>query len=227
MCTLFFRHKPDDEYPLAVLSNRDEAYDRPSGDWDWRGPGRDWFAPVDLEAGGTWIGLNRRGVVAALTNIFPGREDMGFRSRGALVTDLLQLERTANAPAVMARFFSNHSYNNFNLLVADPVTAFIFSWAGEELETFDLRPGVYQVNNILFDGIEQPSPGDPNERWLEREAGRLTEHPMVCRHGDGYGTRCSHKLLVHTDGLERSKVWHLEGHPCEERFQQVLGKPGG
>ena len=140
---------------------------------------------------------------------------------------MLQLEAAADAPAAMANTLTAHSYNKFNLLVADPLTAFVFSWAGEELETFDLRPGVYQVNNIPFDGIEQPDPGVPSRRWLEREAGRLTEHPMVCRHGEGYGTRCSHKLLIHKDGPERSKIWHLDGHPCEGEFQLVHAEPGG
>jgi uncharacterized protein with NRDE domain len=227
MCTLFFRHRPEDEFPLAILSNRDEQYGRPSEGWDWRGPGPGWFAPIDLEAGGTWIGLNRGGVVAALTNIFPGREDAGFRSRGALVTDMLRLGRAADAPAAMADTFANHAYNKFNLLVADPVTAFVFTWDGKTLETFDLRPGVYEVNNIAFDGIEKSNPGVANERWLEREEGRLTEHPLVCRHGEGYGTRCSHKLLIHRDGVKGSVVWHLEGHPCEGRFQRVLGEPRG
>ena len=226
MCTLFFRHRPDDEYPLAILANRDEVYDRPSDGWEWRGSERNYFAPIDVKAGGTWIGVNRRCVVAALTNIFPGREGAGFRSRGAFVTDFLQLDRAADATAEMAQHFANHTYNNFNLLVADPLKAFIFSWAGRELKTFDLRPGVYQLNNISFDGMEQPNPGVPYEQWLEREQGHLTEHPMVCRHGEGYGTRCSHKLLIHRGGIESSKVWHVEGHPCEGVFQQVLGNSG-
>lgn len=227
MCTLFFRHQPDDEHPLAILSNRDEAYDRPAGGWAWRGSGREYFAPIDLEAGGTWIGLNRHGLVAALTNIFPGRKDSGFRSRGALVADMLQLNAATGAPAAMEKSFTTCSYNKFNLLVADPLTATVFSWAGDRLETFDLRPGVYQVNNIPFDGIGQPDAGARNQRWLEREARRLTEHPMVCRHGEGYGTRCSHKILIHKDGLEKSSVWHLDGHPCEGEFQLVLGEAGG
>ena len=227
MCTLFFRHQPGDEFPLAVLSNRDEAYGRPAGGWDWRGSEKDCFAPIDLEAGGTWIGLNRQGVVAALTNIFPSWEGTAFRSRGALVTDLLQLERAAEAPTAMERIFSADAYNKFNLLVADPLTAVVFSWAGDGLDTFELRPGVYQVNNILFDGMRQPDADGPNEMWLEREVGCLTEHPLVCRHGDGYGTRCSHKLLIHKHGLERSRVWHLDGHPCEGKFQLVHGEPGG
>jgi uncharacterized protein with NRDE domain len=227
MCTLFFRHRPDDEYPLAILSNRDEQYARPSGGWEWRGSGREWFAPIDLEAGGTWIGLNRHAVVAALTNIFPGRTDEGFRSRGALVTDMLHLGRAADGPAAMASTMSQHAYNNFNLLVADPISAFVFSWAGAELETFDLQTGVYQVNNIPFDGLRRPDSEAPNRIWIEEEEKSLTEHPLVCRHGDGYGTRCSHKLLIHKDGVEGSRIWHLEGHPCEGQFQQVLGGPGG
>ena len=227
MCTLFFRHRPGEEYPLAILSNRDEQYGRPADGWGWRGPGPDWFAPIDLEAGGTWIGLNRHGLVAALTNIFPSWEGAEFRSRGGLVTDMLRLEAAADAPAAMADTLAQHSYNRFNILVADPQKAFVFSWAGDQVETFDLRPGVYEVNNIAFDGIEKPNPSVTNERWLEREEGRLTEHPMVCRHGDGYGTRCSHKILVHKDGLEGSRIWHLDGHPCEGQFEQVLGEPGG
>jgi uncharacterized protein with NRDE domain len=227
MCTLFFRHRPDDEYPLAILSNRDEQYGRPADGWDWRGPEAEWFAPIDLEAGGTWIGLNRHGVVAALTNIFPSWKGTEFRSRGALVTDMLSLERAADAPPAMADTFSNHSYNKFNLLVADDLNAYVFSWAGDDLETFGLRPGVYQVNNVPFDGMGRPQSGIANDAWLEREEASLSEHPLVCRHGDGYGTRCSHKLLIHRDGSERSTIWHLDGHPCEGTFEIVLGKKEG
>ena len=211
----------------SATSTLTSSYGRPAGGWDWRGPAGDRFTPIDLEAGGTWIGINRLGVVAALTNIFPSWEGSDYRSRGALVTDMLRLERATGARATMADSFEKHSYNKFNLLVADPLNAFVFTWVGKDLETFGLRPGVYEVNNIAFDGIEKPNPGVTNERWLEREEGRLSQHPMICRHGDGYGTRCSHKILVHEDGLEKSRVWHLEGHPCEGQFQQVLGGPGG
>ena len=170
-------------------------------------------------------GLNRQTVVAALTNIFPGRTNEGFRSRGALVTDMLHLSRASDAQAALARTMSQHSYNNFNLLVADPVSAFVFSWAGTELVTFVLGPGVYQVNNIPFDGKGRTDAGVSNRLWLDVEEPSLAEHPLVCRHGDGYGTRCSHKLLIHKRGVEGSCVWHLEGHPCEGQFQQVLGGP--
>ena len=93
----------------------------------------------------------------------------------------------------------------------------------ENLKDFELPPGVYQVDNLPFDGTTQADSGGPNEGWIEREVVRLKEHPLVCRHGTKYGTRCSHKLLVHRDGANRSKVWHLDGYPCEGRFRQVLG----
>ncbi|MQY63486.1 MAG: hypothetical protein GH143_04165 [Calditrichaeota bacterium] len=52
MCTLLFRHRPGDIYPIAVLANRDERYRRPSGDWAWRGRDRRYFSPVDLRPAG-------------------------------------------------------------------------------------------------------------------------------------------------------------------------------
>ena len=71
MCTILVRHNPADPHPLAILANRDEAYNRSSGGWAWRGGDRQYFAPVDHVAGGSWIGLNQTGLVVALTNIFP------------------------------------------------------------------------------------------------------------------------------------------------------------
>ena len=55
MCTLLFRHRPGDEYPLALLANRDEAYGRPAAGWAWRGVDRAFFAPLDRHAGGNML----------------------------------------------------------------------------------------------------------------------------------------------------------------------------
>ncbi|MFC1618514.1 NRDE family protein [Candidatus Neomarinimicrobiota bacterium] len=217
------RLNPGDEYPVVILSNRDEAYDRPSGDWDWRGEQGRIFAPTDLQAGGTWIGFNDRGVAAALTNIFPSGESGEFRSRGALVMSMLQLDRATETSKAMEQMLGEGSYNHFNLLVADARSAYLYSWADEQLDAFELLPGVYQVNNVPYRGSDMANPGIDNEQWLAKESWRLTKHPDVCRHGEGYGTCCSHKLLVHGSKPRQSRVWHLEGHPCEGEYQVVLG----
>lgn len=222
MCTLLIRHNPGDPYPLALLANRDELYDRPSEDWAWREGSRRYFAPRDRQAGGTWIGLNDGGVVVALTNIFPSRQDAVYRSRGALVIDMLALARAGLAPARMREAVKREDYNNFNMLVADPVEAILFTWRNAELRQFALAPGVYTVGNDPFDDVFQPMSSQTNEAWLSSEAGYLKQHPQVCKHGEGYGTRCSHKLLVHGRQPTRSMVWHLEGHPCQNSFDLVL-----
>ncbi|UCD37607.1 MAG: NRDE family protein [Fidelibacterota bacterium] len=224
MCTLLFRFSPNDQYPLAILSNRDEAYKRPSGGWAWRGGNRRYFAPVDLEAGGTWIGLNESGVVAALTNIFPRLRGSSFRSRGALVIDLLHLDAANLSWDVLPEAVSNHQYNKFNLLVADRSVAYLFTWRGRNLVQRDLTPGVYEVANRPFRGRSIPDDvAEGNEGWLAMKASRLVEHPFVCKHGRGYGTCSSHKLLVHGTDRSKSLVWHLDGHPCESRYKLVMG----
>jgi uncharacterized protein with NRDE domain len=223
MCTLLMRLNPGDEYPLALLSNRDEAYDRPSGGWEWRGEERRIFAPIDIQAGGSWIGFNDRGVTAALTNIFPGSEGGGFCSRGALVMDMLQLDKAQDASKAVERILSEELHNHFNLLVADAGVAYLYSWADGQLDAFDLLPGVYQMNNVPYRGSDMVDNAINNQQWLEKASWRLTKHPDICRHGEGYGTCCSHKLLVHGNNPRHSRVWHLEGHPCEGEYQLIMG----
>ncbi len=72
MCTLIVLHRCVPGRPLVVAANRDEFLDRPAAGPALRmrdsGP---ILAPLDLEAGGTWLGLNGRGVFAGLTNLRP------------------------------------------------------------------------------------------------------------------------------------------------------------
>ena len=69
MCTLIALHRPHPRVPLVVAANRDEYLDRPaSGLAIFESGGRRIVAPRDLRAGGTWLGLNDRGMFAALTN---------------------------------------------------------------------------------------------------------------------------------------------------------------
>ncbi len=70
MCTLIVLHRCVPDKPLVVAANRDEFLDRPAEEPALRsskaGP---IVAPLDLEAGGTWVGVNARGVFAGLTNL--------------------------------------------------------------------------------------------------------------------------------------------------------------
>jgi len=69
MCTLALAYRPDADWPILLGVNRDERIARPS-----LAPGRHWpdrphvRAGKDLEAGGTWLGLSDRGMVAGILN---------------------------------------------------------------------------------------------------------------------------------------------------------------
>jgi uncharacterized protein with NRDE domain len=81
------------EYPLVLLSNRDEFLDRPTAPAHW------WDAPHNHVLGGrdlqrpeqgTWLGLTKDGRIAILTNFRDeGKEIARDKSRGAIVSAYL------------------------------------------------------------------------------------------------------------------------------------------
>src|SRR5580700_3751165 len=120
MCTVVVLIRPGHAWPLVLAANRDEmlnrAWDPPAGHWPDR-PGI--IAGRDRSGGGTWMGLNRDGVVAAVLNR-PGSlgPAAGKRSRGEL--PLLALEhRSADAAATAIAILDAGAWRSFNLLLAD------------------------------------------------------------------------------------------------------------
>jgi len=79
VCTLVVAWQVFDEAPIAVAANRDEAFGRPSDPPAVRGGDPEVVAPRDEEAGGTWIGYNEAGVLAAITNRWTDRDRKGER----------------------------------------------------------------------------------------------------------------------------------------------------
>ena len=69
MCTLVLLRRPKTPWPLLLAANRDELRTRPS-----RPPARHWpdrpqvRGGLDVTAGGTWLGVNDDGLVAAVLN---------------------------------------------------------------------------------------------------------------------------------------------------------------
>jgi len=91
MCLILFAWQPEAEYPLVVVANRDEFYQRATqtlAPW----PGSPIVAGRDLQAGGTWMGVTPEGRFAAVTN-YRRPQDMGKAfsiSRGSLCQDYLE-----------------------------------------------------------------------------------------------------------------------------------------
>jgi hypothetical protein len=151
---------------LIIVMNRDERRDRAPARRPRRwsgagGAGRGGFtAPVDGEAGGTWIAARDSGVVLALLNHQPvSRSRHGARagmrrpgssrsgpplpparvSRGLLVTTLAAERR--NPDAARLRSAGLASFAPFRLFVAGPSTPpRVFTWDGATLTSRRLHP---------------------------------------------------------------------------------------
>ena len=149
MCLVVFAWRVHPRYPLVLAANRDEFFKRPAAPAHWWTDAPHLLAGRDLEAGGTWMGFNRNGRFAALTNFRdPSRHVAGAPSRGALVRDAL--EDTHDAATCLNDLASwAGAYAAFNLLVSD----------GEQFGVLEsttgavrmLTPGVYGLSNHLLD----------------------------------------------------------------------------
>ena len=149
MCLVLIALDSHPDYSLIVAANRDEFYDRPTAaaafwaDAPWILAGR------DLQAGGTWLGVDRRGRFAAVTNYRQGhREPVAPRSRGHLVSEYLTTG--IDARAHIERVERDASlYNGFNLIAGDARGLFYFS--NREGRVRALDAGIYGLSNHLLD----------------------------------------------------------------------------
>jgi hypothetical protein len=125
MCTVVILRRPDHKWPLILAANRDEMATR-----SWRKPGRHWpdridvIAGLDVEAGGTWLGINDTGVIAGVLNRRGslGR-DAKLRSRGELPLEALDHADAVDAAAALAGL-DGRSWRSFNMVIADNRDAF-------------------------------------------------------------------------------------------------------
>ncbi|MBT7953393.1 MAG: hypothetical protein HN764_17330, partial [Gammaproteobacteria bacterium] len=86
MCLIIVAYKVHPEYPLLIAANRDESYQRPTRQAEFWDNEPSILAGQDLEKGGSWLGMNKFGSVAAVTNYRSGEKlKLSNTSRGLLV----------------------------------------------------------------------------------------------------------------------------------------------
>lgn len=172
---------------MVVAANRDEFLARPAEDLAVRasktGP---IVAPLDLEAGGTWVGLSQRGVFAGLTNLRPlegagqndesGGLDPARKSRGGVVMAALESQSAADAARTLSDL-EEAAYNPFQLLVADGRDAYLIVYR-DRAHVLELEPGPHIVGNVEEEEIVERlgatstfgSTGDPSTEQNEEDA---------------------------------------------------------
>lgn len=150
MCLIAFAFKVHPQYPLILIANRDEFYQRPTRSaqfWEEEGY-PEILAGKDLTANGTWLGVNRSGKWAALTNY----RDLNHLkknppSRGALTLDYLKTDISAHE--YLNKIKENaQEYNDFNLLVGNREELLYYSNVSDSI--IKIRPGIHGVSNALL-----------------------------------------------------------------------------
>ena len=160
MCLILFAIQQHKDYPFVVIANRDEFYARPTLAAHWWHDVPSIYAGRDLQARGTWMGVDRQGRFAAVTNVRePGMKKDAARSRGDLPCGFLKAEISAEEYLNQLQERSQ-DYAGFNLLLADDSGYWFSSNRSEGIK--QIPPGIYGVSNGYFD-----------EPWPKLETGKL------------------------------------------------------
>ena len=149
MCLILFCISPDAEHRMVVAANRDELYARPTARPAFWSAAPEVLAGRDLQAGGTWLGVNRRGRFAAVTNFRETPvEPVPPLSRGALTPDFLR--STESCIDYIERIRPHvDQYRGFNLLIDDGQDIYYYSNRGAQAQR--LTAGYYGLSNQLLD----------------------------------------------------------------------------
>ena len=150
MCLILTAINPNPEYKLVLASNRDEFYERPTKNMFWRS-NKDILSGEDELKKGMWLGLNKNGRLAAVTNVRDFSDDEALRepekkeSRGDLVKNFLEGEHTTKD---YLDGINGSKYQGFNLILVKDFKLSIVSSEGTELN--DEKKGTFVLGNKKY-----------------------------------------------------------------------------
>ncbi len=240
MCLLLLLHRVAADWPVVVAANRDEEYTRESL------PPLRWpddpaiMAPLDVRAGGTWIGVNQHGLLAGITNRPATTPDLRRRSRGLLCRDALRARSAQEAARHVEREARREAYNPFNVLVADGERAFVVHGSEAGPETVDLPPGVHVLTNFhdvdslfLAEVIARFDPvtvarSESTDRIITHVAAICRDHEVrvpgdraICKHLGSRGTVSSTIALLPAGSSKHGRFLYSDGPPCVTPYRDL------
>lgn len=229
MCLILLAINRHPEYPLILAANRDEFFARPTRSADFWEDAPAVLGGRDLEAGGSWLGVDRSGRLAAVTNVRePPQKKMGLVSRGRLVSDYLTspVEPWLYLQDVIRR--QSH-FDAYNLLVGWRTEIYFHASGRNAFQKLD--DGIYGITNgeldcpwpkvirgkaVLHDWLESrasmdaealfeilaDTTGADDAALPDTGVGLEVERRLasIFIHMDGYGTRCSTVLAMDSKG---------------------------
>lgn len=245
MCTVSISFKPGESIPLILTNNRDEFRNRP-----WKAPHQYWLehptiiAGQDNVAGGTWLGINRFGVISTILNRSDNDPTLqNKKTRGNIPLKALQYKSSIEAiEAIKKLDFEN--YQSFNLIVADNSDAFWIKYDSQNNEQAvqNIQPGLsmiaaHELNDLSsprienyitkFNELSQKHHNiDDLERWkdliLDPTPEDFTNSSKAfkylnIRYGKDYGTTSSSILYLTNNNHEIKTHWLFNDNPNQQK----------
>jgi uncharacterized protein with NRDE domain len=168
MCLIFISLNNHPSFKLIVAANRDEFYNRKTAAAGFWEDHPDILGGRDLEAGGTWLGMTRKGKISMITNYRdPKNINPNAPSRGQLVSDYLTGDSNPSQYLFQLKPVAK-KYNGFNLITGTTDELCYFSNYRDGIE--QLKPGLYGLSNHL---LETP--------WPKIEKGKIKFAEVVSR----------------------------------------------
>ena len=206
MCTVILLHRPGHPWPVLVAANRDEMLGRP---WDPPGP---WWPDRpglvggrDRSGGGSWMAVNRAGVVATVLNrsgsLGPAP---GKRSRGELPLLALAADSAAAAATAIAALPAA-DWRPFNMVLADHRGGIFLRSEGRGRAEIEPLPA----------GISMVTAHDPNDLGSPRTARHLPRFRAAAAPDPGRRDWTAWARLLADDSLAESRADALRVPPTD------------
>jgi hypothetical protein len=139
MCTLSWTFEGGG---YRIYFNRDESRERKLAQPPFihqAQTGCQFIAPIDTEAGGSWIAVNEFGLSACLLNYYQGYEPVeadSITSRGSIVMALAACKSFSEAQH-RVNTINLHAYSGFTLIVFQGCQVNGWQWNGRQLESIE------------------------------------------------------------------------------------------
>ena len=247
MCTFIMLYGLLEDYPIVALHNRYlelTTVEKPPQPLTGGV-----YCPVDVASGGTWIGINKDGLLLAITNQETQSIEKPGRSRGLLALDILrECSSSSEARSYLYDPSIRGLYRPGNFVVADSEEAWHVLW---DKQTTDWRitPGPYAMGVVtMYPGIKL---NDHAERLgLDSEMRRKRAYQLlkeyqpesideavakmmeisadheygkttssICWHSKDY-KQTSSTIIALGSEPDISKIYYCVGNACESSFQE-------
>lgn len=192
MCLVLFAKKEWKGFPILILANRDEFFERPAKAAEFWKDEPSLLAGRDLTSNGTWLGVTRKGRISFVTNRRDMREPKleSPISRGKLVENFLK-SNLRPSDYEKQLFTDLHRYEGFNLFLFDHTETICISNKGHG--TISIEPGVHTLSNAFwntdwpktkrlresFEAIRKNHPSSDSRLPVELFFGILNDNQLV------------------------------------------------